>query len=352
MKKRTSHISGVLPVLKKRGPTSHDVVDVARRALHERQIGHTGTLDPAAEGVLVLCIGPHTKLVPYLVESDKTYEGWFGLGVETTTDDSEGQPVMVADARGATLDRVRAAAARLTGDIEQVPPRYAAIKVAGKKLYEYARQGQEVVIEPREVTVHQFDITELRPMEPPTEVLGRAPEGQLAGDAREHAPHLVMARFVTRVSSGTYVRALARDLGRALGCGGYLVSLARTGIGQFTSEHAMPVDLLAEQPGRIGEFMVRGAAAIDTQRFPVFPILRAYMGRLFNGQPLNEKMMERPEVAASVPSGAVCGIASDDGSLLAMVEAERFDSMRRANPYDSRFDVHFRPLRIFPNGLK
>ena len=351
-KRATSNLAGILPVLKQRGPTSHDIVDVARKALGERQIGHTGTLDPAAEGLLVLCIGPYTKLVPYLVESDKTYEGWFGLGIETTTDDGEGEPLMISDARESTLERVRAAAVRFVGDIDQIPPRYAAIKVAGKKLYEYARKGEEVVIEPRAVTIHQFDILEMRAMEAPAALLKRAPEGQLAGDAERHIDHFIQVRFIARVTSGTYVRSLARDLGRALGCGGYLLSLKRTHVGQFSADKALPAEELAASPERVHEFMIRGAGAIDTQRFPVFTLLRAYMPRLFNGQPLNEKMMESPEIAAAVPSGVLCGIAGDDGSLLAMVESQRFDTMRQANPYDSRFDVHFRAVRIFPRGLK
>ncbi len=352
MKKKPAIIGGVLPVLKGPGPTSHDIVDVARRALRERQIGHTGTLDPAAGGLLVLCIGPYTKLVPYLIESDKTYRGHMALGIETTTDDSEGEPTLFSDAREATLDRVRAAAARFVGDIEQVPPRYAAIKVAGKKLYEYARKGEEVQIEPREVTVHSLEITATAPFAAPPEMVSRAAGAGLADAAERNAGNLVRAEFVSRVSSGTYVRALARDIGRALGCGGYLLSLRRDSIGHFDVSRAMPLELLQDEPARVHEYLVRGAAALDSTRYPVFTLLQAYVRRLLNGQPLNEKMMDNPAAAAATPSGAICGIASEDGALMAIVEAERFDSMRQANPYDSRFDVHFKPLRIFPSGLR
>jgi tRNA pseudouridine55 synthase len=189
-------------------------------------------------------------------------------------------------------------------------------------------------------------------MEAPAEMAARAERANLADAAREHGQHLVKVAFRTRVSSGTYVRALARDLGRAMGCGGYLLDLTRDGVGQFTVDTAAPMETLLEEPGRVFEFLVRGAAALDPGRYPCLTIMRAYIRRLLNGQPLNEKMMENSAVAAAVPSGAVCAIASDDGALLAMAEAERFDAMRRANPYDSRFDVHFKPLRIFPHGLK
>ncbi|MBX7247125.1 MAG: tRNA pseudouridine(55) synthase TruB [Candidatus Sumerlaeaceae bacterium] len=353
--RKDSGISGVLPVIKNPGPTSHDVVQIARRALGTRQVGHTGTLDPAARGLLVLCLGGYTKLVPYLTESDKSYSGFIALGIETATDDREGDPTMLGDASSVTLERIHAVAARFRGEIEQVPPRYSAIKVAGKKLYEYARENVKIEPEPREVTVYNFDIQSLE-------------QPVLAGDGA-NVPKLTHAtlevafktqhatgkmrilRFTSRVSSGTYVRSLARDLGRELGCGGFLLTLERDGVGPVTLAQAMPQELLESAPERAAEFMLRGAASLDTNRFPVFTIIRGFAGRLANGQPLNEKMMENATVAAAVPSGAICAITRDDGALLAIVEAERFDAQRRANPYDSRFDVHFRPVRIFPGGL-
>lgn len=346
-KKNVSELGGVLPVVKPAGPTSHDVVQVARRALHQRAIGHTGTLDPAAEGLLVLCLGPYTKLVPYLVESDKTYEGYIGLGLETTTDDSEGAPTLVGDASTVTLERARALTRRFTGDIEQVPPRYAAVKVAGKKLYEYARENVEVTVQPRPVTVHAFDLQELQDADAPADILTRL------DPPHSGAPHLIkLARFVAKVSSGTYVRALARDLGRELGCGGYLAQLSRSAVGKFTLETAMPYDVLREQPERVGDYLVRGADALDTNRFPVLHLLSAYTERLFRGQPLHEKMMEEMNIAAGVASGAVVGVASETGALLAVMQAERFEAQMRENVYSSRFAVHFKPLRVFPAGLK
>lgn len=348
--KKKPNISGVLPIIKPPGPTSHDAVQVARHALNQRQVGHTGTLDPAAGGVLVLCLGTYTKLVPYLVESGKTYRGFMLLGIETTTDDSEGNPALIADASHATLDRVRAVASRFQGEIEQIPPRYAAIKVAGKKLYEYARAGEEIEAEPRRVTVSAFEIESLEETEIPAGMLERAQTYGLNITGKD--VQVKKAGFVVAVSAGTYVRALARDVGRELGCGGYLLSLWREQVGQFSSAQAMPLEQLRAEPECVPGMLIRGGTALDTSKHPLLTILQGFVPRLMRGQPLNEKMMEKPQIAAAVPSGAVCGVASEDGALLAMMEAERFDSTRRANAYDTRFEVHFRPLRIFPEGLR
>jgi tRNA pseudouridine(55) synthase len=340
----TSRVAGVLPVLKNPGPTSHDVVQIARRALREKQIGHTGTLDPAAGGMLVLCIGPYTKLVPYLTESDKTYTGEIALGIETSTDDSEGDPLMCGDASGVTLERLRGVAARFAGDIEQVPPRYAAVKVAGKKLYEYARQGVEVHVEPRPVTVFEFRIDSLEPMETPGQML--------AGAKAAEGCKMQRMRFTVRVSAGTYVRALARDIGRELGCGGYLLALWRSAIGAFTDERAIPLDLLRDEPARANDYILRGMEALGASRMPVLEVLTAYKDRIFRGQPLHDRMMENMNAASGLKSGTTCAIASEEGALLAIMQAERFEEQQRANVYDSRFQVHFRPVRVFPNGLK
>lgn len=350
--KKQSGISGILPVLKEPGPTSHDVVQMARRVLHQKQIGHTGTLDPAAAGLLVLCLGTYTKLVPYLVDNDKTYRGYFAFGIETDMDDSEGTPTLIGDAGSLTGETLRAAAARYTGEIEQLPPRYSAVKIAGKKLYEYAREGKPVAIEPRRVTVRSLELADPEPMDPPSAVLGRATDAAMREAAAGCAGKLRKAAFRTRVSSGTYVRSLARDIGRQLGCGGYLLSLERDGAGVFSAAQAMPIRELLEKPEAADDYIVRGAAVIDAAKYPVLRILTAYVQRLHRGQPLTDRMMENPAVAAAVPAEGLCVVADDAGGLLAIMRAERFDSMRQANPYDSRCDVHFRPVRIFPGGLR
>lgn len=341
----SSDLAGVLPVIKPAGPTSHDVVQVARRVLRQRAIGHTGTLDPAAEGLLLLCLGPYTKLVPYLVESDKTYAGTIGLGLETDTDDSEGVPTLVGDASSVTLEKAQGAASRYVGDIDQMPPRYAAVKVAGKKLYEYARENIEVKIEARPVTVYSFDLSDLESSEAPAAILARAQEPVAAHPIKR-------VSFTSRVSSGTYVRSLARDLGRDLGCGGYLATLSRSAVGRFHVQQAMPYELLTNQPERVEEFMLRGAAALDPDRYPVLKLLPAYEERLSRGQPLHDKMMEDMDQAGRVASGGIVGVANEAGHLLAVMQGERFETQMRENPYGSRFMVHFKPLRIFPGRLK
>ncbi|MCG6962486.1 MAG: tRNA pseudouridine(55) synthase TruB [Acidobacteria bacterium] len=206
-RRRPSRWHGLLPVLKAAGPTSHDIVDIARKALHERRIGHTGTLDPMAEGMLLLCIGQATRLQQYLLSWDKTYAGVIRLGQSTTTYDVEGAPTEpsgpVPELRD---DRLRELEAAFSGEIDQVPPPFSAKKVDGKRLYELARSGHEVQVDPKRVTVHELRL-------------------ELEGAD--------VLRFTVRTSSGFYVRSLANDLGRRLGCGGHLVHLERLCIGPY-----------------------------------------------------------------------------------------------------------------------
>lgn len=344
MGRNVGKFAGVLPVVKPVGPTSHDVVQIARRAFGERAIGHAGTLDPAADGLLLLCVGPYTKLVSYLVQASKTYRGHIALGIETSTDDREGAPTLGGEVDDLELDRVRAAAARYVGDIEQLPPRYAAVKVAGKKLYEYARENVEVEIEPRPVTVYSFDILDMDFVEVPAELLERNPE--IGGSGR-----MALVEFEARVSSGTYVRALARDLGRELGCGGYLASLTRTAVGRFDLEDGVSLEVLRESPETAAEGFLKGIEAVDEERFPVLTLMKSYEERLFRGQPLHDKMLLDPAEAEGLGDDDVVGIGSEDGRLLAMAQIERFTSGAAENVYGSRYMARLRPLRVFPKGL-
>jgi len=194
------------------GPTSHDVVDRVRRALGTRRAGHTGTLDPFASGVLPVCVGKATRLARFLAEGDKVYEATIRLGLATTTDDLRGEPL--GPARPVALDRAQIdeACRRLTGSLRQVPPAYSARRVGGRRLYELARKGVEVEREATPVTVHAFEVR------------------SVSGDRVEVA---------VTCSPGTYVRALARDLGDALGVGGHLVALRRTRSGDFALDGAV-----------------------------------------------------------------------------------------------------------------
>jgi len=211
-------LSGVLVVDKPAGPTSHDVVDHVRRVLRERRAGHTGTLDPFATGVLAVCLGKATRLVRFLAEGEKVYRATVRLGFATTTDDALGEPLGTPREAPLDVDAVRRAARALTGDLQQVPPAYSAKRVGGRRLYDLARQG--VVVERRaaSVTVHSLEVLAVS-------------DGQV--------------ELEVRCSPGTYVRALARDLGDALQVGGHLTVLRRTRSGPFGIEAAVAWDDLA-----------------------------------------------------------------------------------------------------------
>ena len=209
--------AGILVVDKDGGWTSHDVVARVRRLAGTRKVGHAGTLDPMATGVLVLGLGPGTRLLTYLVGTDKTYRATIRLGQATVTDDAEGDVVAGADAGSVEPADLAAAIAALTGPIEQRPSAVSAIKVAGRRSYARVRAGEQVELPARPVTVHRFDL------------LGRRP-AKVAGSAEST---LLDLDVEVDVSSGTYVRALARDLGDALGVGGHLTALRRTRVGPF-----------------------------------------------------------------------------------------------------------------------
>lgn len=215
-RRRPPNRHGLVIVDKPAGMTSHDVVGALRRRFDERRIGHAGTLDPDATGVLLVGVGYVTRLMKYLSGMDKTYTCEVVLGIETDTLDDSGSPVATHDMPTVTIEQVREAAARLTGDILQVPPMVSALKVDGRRLHELAREGIEVERPARPVRVARFDV-----------------------DATAE-PHVF--RIEVEVSSGTYVRSLAADLGTLLGGGAHLRKLRRHSIGPFTEREARPID--------------------------------------------------------------------------------------------------------------
>jgi tRNA pseudouridine55 synthase len=221
-----SPTDGLAVVDKPSGCTSHDVVARARRLLDTKKVGHAGTLDPDATGVLVLGVGRATRLLRYVTPLPKSYVGEVVLGAETTTLDAGGDVVASFDMGQVTLDDARAAARGLVGAIHQVPPMVSAVRVGGRRLHELARQGLEVDREARPVTVHRFDVT---------------------GEAGRTGTGPVL-RVEVECSSGTYVRSLAADLGRALGGGAHLRALRRTAVGPFTQVRARPLDALEVLP--------------------------------------------------------------------------------------------------------
>lgn len=218
--------AGLVVVDKPAGMTSHDVVGRCRRIFGTRKVGHAGTLDPMATGVLVIGIERATKLLGLLTAADKSYDATIRLGQTTTTEDAEGEVVATTSAAGVTEPAIAEAVAALRGPIDQVPSAVSAIKVAGQRAYKLVREGQEVQLAARRVRIERFDVLAVR----------RA------------TPDLVDVDVAVDCSSGTYIRALARDIGAALGVGGHLTALRRTRVGRFGLDEAHTLDALSEQP--------------------------------------------------------------------------------------------------------
>lgn len=243
---------GLLLVDKPAGPTSHDVVAAARRALRERRIGHTGTLDPAATGLLLLCVGRATRLQHYLLSWPKTYCGEIRLGWATTTYDVEGE-LLGEPAPVPALDEsaLVSLAQQFSGELDQFPPPYSAKKTGGKKFYELARAGEEVPLEPKRVRIQEIVL-------------------QRRGD--EHIA------FEVTCSSGTYLRSLAHDIGQTLGCGGHLASLRRLRIGPWHVSRAVAAEVLANGSREIAEdaFVPLAEAALPFPAVVLNPVAASH----------------------------------------------------------------------------
>lgn len=230
-------ISGALVVDKPVGMTSHDVVQAIRNGTNLRRAGHTGTLDPRASGVLVILVGPAVRLSEYVSASDKRYQAIIRLGGSTDTFDAEGLVTPTKDPVSVTEAQFEEALKTFVGEIEQTPPPYSAVKVQGRKAYEMAREGEEVELAPRKITVHHLEVLEWTPPEVVIDV---------------------------HCSSGTYVRSLANDLGVMLGCGAYLVGLRRTKSGRFSLRDAVPLRKLQEAftAGNWYQYLIPAAEAL------------------------------------------------------------------------------------------
>ncbi|MFI5178447.1 MAG: tRNA pseudouridine(55) synthase TruB [Vicinamibacterales bacterium] len=285
-------MDGVLLIDKPSGPTSHDVVARLRRTSGERAIGHTGTLDPRATGLLPLVLGRATRLASLLTGGDKVYEATIRLGFATDTDDADGRPLgepVTALPADAEVDE---ALARFAGTFEQTPPSHSAKKVGGRKAYELARREEPVELKPVTVTIRALERT------------GRA------GD-------LVSIRVTA--SSGFYVRALARDLGARLGCGAHLVGLRRTHSGSFDVGQALPL----EDAERLG----RGIAARVLPPADALPELAAVrtteagLRRALHGNPLGPEHLESRWLPPATSPLPVKILASDDGRLVALARS-------------------------------
>lgn len=277
---------GIVVVDKPPGMTSHDVVGRCRRIFSTRRVGHAGTLDPMATGVLVIGVERATKILGLLTATAKSYTATIRLGQSTSTDDAEGELVRSVSARHLTGDVIESAVGGLRGDIDQVPSTVSAIKVDGKRAYRLAREGQTVELKARPVRIDRFEVCDIRP------------GGHDAVDLDVEVD----------CSSGTYIRALARDLGAALGVGGHLTALRRTGVGRFGLDQAYPLDELAERP--------RLSYTLDEACLLIFPrrdLSAEEAEATGNGRALAPAGIDGT-YAACDPDGRVMALLRDEGS--------------------------------------
>lgn len=242
---------GFLNIYKPVGMTSHDVVSVLRRVTKIKQIGHTGTLDPFAEGVLPICIGKATRLIEYL-QDDKEYLATVQFGAATNTFDLDGEKVCTSDKK-VSRDDIKEGLKSFEGEISQLPPIFSAIKVKGKKLYEYARKGEEVEIQPRKVVIENIEL-------------------------KNFDEELQQAQILLKCSKGTYIRSIANDLGKNLGCGGYLIKLIRTQAGKFRFENSVQLDGIDVESNLINP--------LDILSLPKIAVDNDDLARIKNGMPI------------------------------------------------------------------
>lgn len=275
--------AGLVVVDKPAGMTSHDVVGRCRRIFGTRRVGHAGTLDPMATGVLVLGIERATKILGLLTATSKSYAATIRLGRSTSTDDAEGELLQSVSAAHITDQEIGAALDGLRGDIEQVPSAVSAIKVAGRRAYQLAREGQAVELQARPVRIDRFEVLATRQVE-----------------------DLIDLDVEVDCSSGTYIRALARDLGAALGVGGHLTALRRTRVGRFDLSHAVTLDDLAEPP--------RLSLSLDEA------CLLMFARRELTGEEVDAAANGRPLTPAGIDG--VYAATAADGRVIALLRDE------------------------------
>jgi tRNA pseudouridine55 synthase len=291
--RRPTAADGLVVVDKPAGWTSHDVVARMRRIAGTRKVGHAGTLDPMATGVLVLGIGRATRLLTYVVGADKEYVATIRLGASTTTDDAEGEPLAQSDAAGVTRAAIDHEVAVLTGQIQQVPSSVSAIKVDGQRAYALVRAGANVELAARPVTVSRFTVDDVRPVAGP--------------------PAALDVDVTVVCSSGTYIRALARDLGAALGVGGHLTALRRTRVGGYPLASARTLDELEAWPADV-PLDVLALAEAARATFPVRELTAAETTALSYGKRIDAGPAGVHEpVAAISPTGELVALLETSG---------------------------------------
>jgi tRNA pseudouridine55 synthase len=288
------NVDGWLILDKPVGMTSTHAVSVVKRAFSAKKAGHAGTLDPLATGVLPIALGEATKTVPFVMDGRKSYRFTVRWGIETDTDDAEGQAVATSEVRP-ELAAIRAALPRFTGTIMQTPPKFSAVKVAGERAYDLAREGEAVSLEPRPVEIDRLDLV-----------------GVVDAD---------YAEFAAECGKGTYVRALARDLGRALGTRGHVAALRRTAVGPFTEADATGLDGLRQLAQESADGVAAASApllpvAAGLAGLPALAVSRADAARLARGQAVLLRGRDAPLLEGWVA-------VSVQGQLIALAESEQ-----------------------------
>ncbi len=282
----TPSADGIVVVDKPAGMTSHTVVARIRRIAGTRKVGHAGTLDPMATGVLVVGLNRATRLLGHLQLADKSYDATILLGATTTTDDAEGSIVTTAPVDGVTAEAIEAAVAGFRGEISQVPSKVSAIKVDGRRAYERVRAGEEVALKARSVTVSRYDILDVRPVSSGLEV-------DISVDC----------------SSGTYIRALARDLGAELGVGGHLTALRRTRVGAFDLSGAHTLESLAHS------FEWLPIADVAAGTFPRYDADPEQAAAIRTGRPLSGLKLAAGQTAMFDPTGTFLALYEPHGPV-------------------------------------
>jgi tRNA pseudouridine55 synthase len=284
--------AGLVVVDKPAGMTSHDVVARVRRLAGTRKVGHAGTLDPMATGVLLVGVNRATRLLGHLTLTEKAYDATIRLGASTSTDDAEGEILETRSVQHLTEDDVRSAAGRFVGDLQQRPSSVSAIKVDGRRAYARVRAGEEVDLPARPVTVHELLVTGVR---------------------REEAAGFVDVDVSVRCSSGTYVRAIARDLGEELAVGGHLTVLRRTAVGPFVLAEARPLDQLADS------FELVDISDVARRCFACYGLDDEQAQQVRYGRPLDVRLVEPGPVALFERSGTFLALYQQRGSVAAPV---------------------------------
>lgn len=297
-------MDGIFNIYKEKGFTSHDVVAIVRRTIHMKKVGHTGTLDPDAEGVLPVCVGKATKLSDVIMDGRKSYRAMLRLGITTTTEDASGEVLETKDV-DFNEEKIREVIASFIGKLDQVPPMYSAVKVNGKKLYELAREGKE--IERKSRTIEVYDIR-IRQFLPPDRV-----------------------EIDVDCSKGTYIRTLCADIGKALGCGGHMAELLRTATGAFSLENAIKLSELKElgEQDRAEEVLLTMEEALKD--FPVIKVAEASTKLLYNGGKIQAKFFE--EKPASLQIGEIVTVFDHESNLVGLYEIKEEENNFFIKPF-------------------